>query len=164
MKIRTILIFYVLAFSAFYSGDVLSHGNNDTSKSLFESKCSRCHGLERISQAVKTPVQWGLTVNRMREKDIEWISDEKAQTIAAYLALHSAIENSYQDNHSDPLNIPPGLPKLFGLITFCLLLITLIIGFVMTHGKRRLFKIHKIIAYITLASGVIHGVLIFITH
>ena len=134
------------------------------SKSLFESKCSRCHGPERIIQAVKTPAQWSFTVNRMRGKDIDWISDEEAQTIAAYLASHFAIENSYQNNHSDRSSIPPDLPELFGAVTFCLLLITVVIGFAMTHGKRRLFKIHKTIAYITLASGVIHGVLIFITH
>jgi hypothetical protein len=164
MKIRAILIFCVLGFLVFQSVDVLSHGNNDTSKSLFERKCSRCHSLERISQAVKTPDQWSFTVNRMREKDMNWISDEEAESIAAYLASLSAVENSYPSNHDDQLSIPPELPELFGLITFCLLLITLVIGFVMTHGKRKLFRIHKTIAYITLASGVIHGILIFITH
>jgi len=164
MKIRAILMFCVLGSLVFHSVDVLSHGNNDASKSIFESKCSRCHGFERISQAVKTPVQWGVTVNRMREKDIDWISDEEAQSIAAYLASLSAVENPYQSNHDDQSIIPPELPELFGLITFCLLLITLVIGFVMTHGKRKLFRIHKTIAYITLASGVIHGILIFITH
>ena len=164
MKIRAILICCVFGFLAFHSVDVLSHGNNDTAKSLFENKCSRCHGLERISQAVKTPVQWSFTVNRMREKDMDWISDENVQTITAYLTSHFAVENSYQNNHSDLSSIPPELPELFGLITFCLLLITLVIGFVMTHGKRKLFKIHKTIAYITLTSGVIHGILIFITH
>jgi hypothetical protein len=164
MKIRAILIFCVLGFSAFYSVDVLSNANSDTAESLFENKCSRCHGPERIYQAIKTPAQWSFTVNRMRGKDLHWISDEEAQTIAAYLASHFAAKNSYQSNHSDQSSIPPDLPELFGVITFCLLLITVVIGFVMTHGKRRLFKIHKTIAYITLVSGVIHGILIFMTH
>ena len=164
MKIRVILLSCVLGFSVFYSVNVLSNGNNDTSKLLFENKCSRCHGLERITQAVKTPSEWSFTVNRMREKDIHWISDEEVQTIATYLASHFAVKNSYQNNHSNQSSIPPFLPELFGLITFCLLLITVVIGFVMTHGKRKLFKIHKTIAYVTLASGVIHGILIFITH
>ena len=164
MKSRAMLLFCVLGFLVFYSVNVLSNNNNDTSKSLFESKCSRCHGLGKITQTVKTPVQWSFTVNRMRGKDIHWISDEEAQTIAAYLASHFAVENSNQSNHSDQSNIPPYLPELFGLITFCLLLITVVIGFVMTHGKRKLFKIHKTIAYITLVSGVIHGILIFIIH
>lgn len=164
MRIKGIILFCLFSFSVFFSVSVLSNDHDDTSKSLFESKCSRCHGFDRIFQAVKTPVQWRFTVNRMREKDINWISNDEAQSIAAYLASLSAVENSYQKNHSDHSSIPPDLPELFGLITFCLLLITVVIGFVMTHGKRKLFKIHKTIAYITLASGVIHGILIFITH
>ena len=164
MKIRAILIFCVLGSLAFHSVGVFCHENADAPKSIFETKCSRCHGFERIFQAVKTPVQWSFTVNRMREKDINWISNEEAQSIAAYLASPSAVEHSYQNNHSERSSIPPDLPELFGLITFCLLLITVVIGFIMTHGKRKLFKIHKTIAYIALASGVIHGILIFITH
>ena len=165
MKNRGILLFCVLGFSVFWSVSALSGGNNDISKSLFENKCSRCHGLDKITQTVKTPDQWSSTVHRMREKDTNWISAEDAQTIALYLASHFADENSSpKKNHSGQLSIPTYLPELLGLITFCMLLITVVVGFVMTHGKRKLFKVHKTIAYITLASGVIHGILIFITH
>jgi hypothetical protein len=164
MKYRVILFFCLLGFIIYYSGNVLSQGNSDTSKLLFENKCSRCHGFERITQGVKTPDQWSITVNRMRGKDTKWISDEEAQTIATYLASNFVVKNTYENNHSGQLSIPPDLPELFGLITFCLLVTTVVIGFVMTHGKRKLFKIHKTIAYITLASGVIHGILILITH
>jgi hypothetical protein len=100
----------------------------------------------------------------MREKDTNWISAEEAQMIATYLAFHHVGKDPYQNNHSNQSRIPSFLPELFGLITFCLLLITVVMGFIMTHGKRSLFKTHKIIAYITLTSGVIHGILIFITH
>ena len=65
MKIRAIILSCVLGFSAFYSVNVLANDNSDTSKSLYENKCSRCHGLEKITQTVKTPDQWSLTVNRM---------------------------------------------------------------------------------------------------
>lgn len=164
MKSRAILLFCLLGFIISHSGNVLSQGNSDTSKLLFENKCSRCHGFDKITQAVKTPDQWNSTVHRMRGKDTEWISDEEAQTIATYLASNLAVKNSYQNNHSGEPSIPAYLPELFGLMTFCLLVTTVIIGFVMTHGKRKLFKIHKTIAYITLASGVIHGILIFMTH
>ena len=163
MKIRATVLFCVLVFSVFYSASALSSDNNDTSKSLFENKCSRCHGLDRVTQTVKTPDQWSLTVNRMREKDTRWISGEEAQVIATYLAAHYADEKHNQSNHSDLSTIPSFLPELFGLITFSLLLITVVIGFVMTHGKRKLFRIHKTIAYITLLSGVIHGILILIS-
>lgn len=164
MKYRAILLFCMLGSIIFYSINVLSHGNGDNSKLLFENKCSRCHGLERITQAVKTPDQWNSTVHRMRGKDTKWISDDEAQTIATYLESNFVVKNSYQNNHSGQPIIPPYLPELFGLMTFCLLLVTVVIGFVMTHGKRKLFKIHKTIAYITLASGVFHGILILMTH
>ena len=164
MKIRTILLFFVLGFSLFYSVNVLSNVDNGTAKSLFEKKCSRCHGLDKITQTVKIPDQWRFTVNRMKEKDPSWISSEEAQTITAYLASHFADKNSYRYNYSDESSIPNDLPELFGVMTFSLLLITVVIGFVMTHGKRKLYKIHKIFAYITLLSAAIHGILIFITH
>lgn len=164
MKISGIIFFCLLGFSVFYPVNVLSDGNNNIPKSLFENKCSKCHGLERITQTVKTPVQWSATVHRMKEKDIHWISDKEVQAIATYLATQFAVKESNQNNHSGQWNIPPGIPELFGIITFCLLLITVLIGFVMTHGRRRLFKIHRTIAYVTLASGVIHGTLIFISY
>ena len=122
MNIKAILLFCLLYFLVFFPVNVLSNGNSNTSKLLFENKCSRCHGLERITQTVKTPVQWSFTVNRMREKDVNWISDEEVQTIATYLDSRFAGENSYHNSHSDQWNIPPDLPELFGLITFCLLL------------------------------------------
>lgn len=165
MKIRAMLLFCVFGFSVLYSGNVFSNESNNDSKPLFENKCSRCHGLERITQSVKTPVQWRSIVNRMRGKDMNWISDGEAQTIATYLSSHFAVKNnSYHNNHSGQPKIPPYLPELVGLITFCLLLITVVTGFVMTHGKRKLFKIHKTIAYTALTSGAIHGILIVITH
>ena len=145
-------------------GGRISKDNNITPKLLYENKCSKCHGLNRITQAIKLPDQWIPTVNRMRQKDKNWINQEEAQTIAAYLASNVSGKNSDGHNHSEHSHIPTYLPKLFGFITFGLLFMTVVLGFAMTHGKRTLFKIHKVIAYITLASGVIHGILIFITH
>jgi hypothetical protein len=164
MKIRAISLLLVLVFSIFYAVNVLSNDNNITPKLLYENKCSRCHGLDRITQATKSPDQWSSTVNRMRQKDITWISEEEAQTIAAYLAPNVSEKNSDDNNHSGHSHMPTYLPKLLGFITFGLLFLTVVLGFAMTHGKRRLFKIHKVIAYITLASGVIHGISIIVTH
>jgi hypothetical protein len=164
MKIKTISLLLVLVFSIFYAVTVLSNDNNISPRLLYENKCSRCHGLDRITQAIKSPDQWISTVNRMRQKDRTWISDEESQTIATYLASYVSEKTSGDHNHSVNSQIPTYLPKLFGFITFSLLFLTVVVGFAMTHGKRRLFKIHKVIAYITLASGVIHGILIIVTH
>ena len=162
MKTVTLLLLFV--FSIFYALNVVSADNNITPKHLYETKCSRCHGLDKITQAVKSPDQWNLTVNRMRQKDPTWISQEEAQTIAVYLATNVSGKNSDSHNNPEHSRIPVFLPELFGFITFCLLFITVVLGFTMTRGKRSLFKVHKVIAYITLASGVIHGILILITH
>ncbi|MBN2059909.1 MAG: hypothetical protein JW882_05770, partial [Deltaproteobacteria bacterium] len=130
---------------------------------LYENKCSRCHGLDRITQAVKSPEQWSDTVHRMGQKDKTWISEGEAQTIATYLASNFSKKSDGQ-NDTGHSNIPTYLPKLFGFITFGLLFLTVVLGFIMTHGKRKLFKIHRVIAYITLVSGVIHGIFIIITN
>jgi hypothetical protein len=164
MKTKKISLLLVLVFSIFYTADILSDDNDITPKLLYENKCSKCHGLDRSINAMKLPDQWNSTVNRMRQKDTSWISLEEAQTIIAYLASNAPNKESYRHDHSKRSHIPTSLPKWFGLITFSLLLITVALGLAMTHGKRTLFKIHKVFAYITLASGVIHGVLIFMRH
>ena len=131
---------------------------------LYQDKCSKCHNDNRIMQAIKSPDQWQATINKMRQKDTNWISQEEAQTIATYLASNILKKDLNGHDHSKHSLIPTYLPKLFGFITFSLLLITVALGFFMTHGKRTLFKIHKLIAYTTFISAIIHGILIFITH
>ena len=160
MKIKTAPLLLMFAFSIFYPVNALSDYDNITPKLLYEKKCSRCHGLDRITQATKSPDQWSATVNRMRQKDAAWISQEEAQTIAAYLASDDSEKTSNNHNRSRNLYTQTSLPKLFGFATFGLLFLTVVLGFSMTHGKRKFFKIHKVIAYITLASGAIHGILI----
>ena len=164
MKTKVTPLLLVLIFSTFYTVNVSSGDNNITPKMLFENKCSRCHGLDRITQATKSPDQWSSTVNRMRQKDTNWISQEEARTIAAYLA--SSVSGKNSDDQKDSLHshMPTYLPKLFGFITLSFLFFAVVLGFTMTHGKRRFFKVHKAIAYITLTSGVIHGVLIFLAN
>jgi hypothetical protein len=164
MKIKAITLLSVLVFSIFYTVNVLSNDSNLTPKLLYENKCSRCHGLDKITQETKPPDQWTSTVNRMRQKDTTWISLEEAQTIATYLISNVSEKNSNDQNQAGHPHIPTYLPILFGFITFGLLFLTVVLGFAMTHGRRRLFKIHKVIAYITLASGFIHGILIIITY
>jgi len=164
MRIKVIFFLLILVFSIFYTANVLSEDYENTSKLLYEKKCSRCHNLDRINQAIKSPDQWSATVGRMRQKDTSWMDPMEARTIALYLASNVSQEKTSEHKQSKYSYIPTYLPKLFGFITLSLLFITVALGFTMTHGKRKLIKIHKIIAYTTLASGVIHGILIFITH
>ena len=90
MSIKPTSLLLVLVFSIFYTVNVLSNDNKTTPKILYENKCSRCHGLDRITHSTKPPDQWISTVDRMREKDTTWFSHEEAQTIAAYLSSDDA--------------------------------------------------------------------------
>lgn len=58
-----------------------------TAKSLFETKCSVCHGLERSLSVSKSPEQWEATVIRMGSKGADLLAESDVSAIAAYLSL-----------------------------------------------------------------------------
>ena len=55
-------------------------------KSLFESKCSVCHGLDRPTARKETKEKWASIVKEMQGKKADWISDAEASKIVDYLA------------------------------------------------------------------------------
>jgi mono/diheme cytochrome c family protein len=55
-------------------------------KTLFESKCSVCHGTDRPKSKTKDLKEWETTVFRMKGKKNAAISDDEAKIIVAYLA------------------------------------------------------------------------------
>ncbi len=76
----------------------MSHLNipHDRSKSgsqiLFETKCSRCHELERPLSKQKTIDEWTETTLRMRSKIPVWINEEERKSIVYYLVKIRGIE------------------------------------------------------------------------
>ena len=54
-------------------------------KKLFETKCQKCHSLERIKEAHLTKEKAKETVERMRKKEGASISKEEAVSIFDYL-------------------------------------------------------------------------------
>jgi hypothetical protein len=48
---------------------------------LIGTKCTRCHGIDIVIDAEKTPGEWDETVKRMQAKDPGWISDFEAAEI-----------------------------------------------------------------------------------
>ncbi|MDR4509685.1 MAG: hypothetical protein MRJ65_15885 [Candidatus Brocadiaceae bacterium] len=48
---------------------------------LYESKCSKCHTLERIFADTKTEDEWRICVNRMMEKSPLWITPEEGEQV-----------------------------------------------------------------------------------
>ena len=55
-------------------------------KSLFEAKCSVCHGLDRPTSRKETKEKWASIVKEMQGKKADWISDAEASKIVDYLA------------------------------------------------------------------------------
>jgi cytochrome c5 len=56
-------------------------------KTLFETKCSVCHGVDRATARTETKEKWASLVKEMQGKKADWISDADAAKIVDYLAL-----------------------------------------------------------------------------
>jgi mono/diheme cytochrome c family protein len=55
-------------------------------KTLFETKCSVCHGVDRATARTETKEKWASLVKEMQGKKADWISDADAAKIVDYLA------------------------------------------------------------------------------
>ena len=54
-------------------------------KTLFETKCSVCHGLDRATSLTETKEKWAGIVKEMQGKKAGWISDADASKIVDFL-------------------------------------------------------------------------------
>jgi cytochrome c5 len=55
-------------------------------KTLFDTKCSVCHGLDRATARKETKEKWASILKEMQGKKADWISDADAAKIVDYLA------------------------------------------------------------------------------
>jgi cytochrome c5 len=55
-------------------------------KTLFTTKCSVCHPLDRPTARKETKEKWASIVKEMQGKKADWISDADASKIVDYLA------------------------------------------------------------------------------
>ena len=55
-------------------------------KTLFASKCSVCHPLDRATSRTETKEKWAELVKTMQSKKAGWISDPEASKIVDFLA------------------------------------------------------------------------------
>jgi mono/diheme cytochrome c family protein len=55
-------------------------------KTLFEQKCSVCHGLDRATVRKETKEKWASIVKDMQGRKADWISDADAGKIVEFLA------------------------------------------------------------------------------
>ena len=54
-------------------------------KTLFEMKCSVCHGLDRAAVRMETKEKWASLIKEMQAKKTDWISEPEASKILDYL-------------------------------------------------------------------------------
>jgi len=55
-------------------------------KTLFDTKCGVCHGIDRTTVRTETKEKWASIVKDMQGKKADWISDAEATKIVDYLA------------------------------------------------------------------------------
>ena len=80
MKTMILFLFFFIATTS------LSFAQEDNQgKELFESKCNKCHGLDRALGKKKDLQGWRSTTRRMSEKRNSGITRDEAETIARYL-------------------------------------------------------------------------------
>ena len=56
-------------------------------KTLFDTKCGVCHGIDRATARRESKEKWAGIVKEMQGKKADWISDADASKIVDYLAL-----------------------------------------------------------------------------
>jgi len=61
-------------------------GGGADGKTLFDQKCSVCHGLDRATARKELKEKWASIVKEMQGKKADWISDADAAKIVDYLA------------------------------------------------------------------------------
>ncbi len=54
-------------------------------KTLFEMKCSVCHGIDRATARTETKEKWASIIKEMQGKKADWITDAEASKILDYL-------------------------------------------------------------------------------
>jgi len=64
---------------------VAGHAAASEGQSLFEQKCSRCHGLTRVTSRAATKEQWEAIVAKMKAKTGSGIADADAAKILDFL-------------------------------------------------------------------------------
>jgi hypothetical protein len=87
MSVKLFLKFVLAALAIFTGVACAGEANNPqtmTPRTLFESRCTKCHTLDRTYKN-ETTEYWTATVQKMKSKLFSKISDEDAKVITQYL-------------------------------------------------------------------------------
>lgn len=100
----------VVGFLRYHGWEVNQIVAMASERHLFEEKCGLCHSVERVFVKTLSPDQIATTVERMRQREPEWISRQDADTITAFIRagargvprpVHDAIDGSPADVFRD---------------------------------------------------------------
>jgi len=75
----------IAAFVFVFAVSFICVASAEEAQSLFEKKCSACHGIDRPKSKAKTPAEWRSTVLRMKSNGAA-INDDQVRIIVEYLA------------------------------------------------------------------------------
>ena len=79
-----------------------SSNDDDKGKSLVQSKCTKCHGLEEVETAYLDKASWKETIEFMRTKGAE-LKDDEATIIVNYLVKTYSSSSSGSDDPTKKL-------------------------------------------------------------
>ncbi len=74
-----------ISLPSFHCGAATQEVNLEAARKVFESKCSKCHDLDRPLKKTKTAEGWRKTIARMRSHSQGAITEADAQMILEYL-------------------------------------------------------------------------------
>lgn len=100
----------VVGFLRYHGWEVNQILGMASERHLFEQKCGLCHSVQRVFVKTMSQDQIATTVERMRQREPQWISQEDADAITAFIEagargvprpVHDAIDGSPADVFRD---------------------------------------------------------------
>ena len=85
LKTAALVVFFIFVVTAVSSAQQKDDKGKLIGNALLNTKCSKCHGVDRPLGKKKTMEKWQSTVKRMQGKNPDWIKDEEARQIVDYL-------------------------------------------------------------------------------
>jgi len=72
------------------------HLDIDVGREMVIQRCNKCHDLTRVFTMVKSPEGWLETVNRMKDRDPTWITNDQVEQIVYFLGERQNINKPEQ--------------------------------------------------------------------
>lgn len=141
--------------------EYLKHSKK-TAQKLFEEKCTQCHSAKQ-ALSKRTYQDWKGGIAYRHGKSEDWLSDDEARNIFMHLVVHlepEVTESVLSQSGIDKTNWRFILVYLIGILAYCSLLITFLIGSVKSL-RRRFFRRHRFWASFTIAIASVHVLYVF---